>query len=133
MPWILYYHLAQLSTLLQMTVFNAVSRVPVSVAQCALNTFFALFAASFCAANVDSVDPGRLDQLERRLMEAEHEAEKAKLDERLEELRTACQQPQALMRDYKAQIEQLKRDVANAKDISDSLPDRGFRRIKLEP
>ncbi|KAH7979957.1 hypothetical protein HPB49_012193 [Dermacentor silvarum] len=84
-------------------------------------------------ANVDSVDPGRLDQLERRLMEAEREAEKAKLDERLEELRTARQQQQGWMHDYEAQIEQLKRDVANVKDISDSLPNRCFRRIKLEP
>ncbi|KAL1415178.1 hypothetical protein MTO96_029694 [Rhipicephalus appendiculatus] len=84
-------------------------------------------------ANVDSVDPGRLDQLERRLMEAEREAEAARLDERLEELRAARQQQQGWMHDYEAQIEQLKRDVANVKDISDSLPDRCFRRIKLEP
>ncbi|XP_077506239.1 laminin subunit gamma-1 isoform X2 [Amblyomma americanum] len=84
-------------------------------------------------ANVDNVDPRRLDQLEQRLMEAEGEAERARLDERLEELRGARQQQQGWMHDYEAQIEQLKRDVANVKDISDSLPDRCFRRIKLEP
>lgn len=85
------------------------------------------------AGSVEDVDPSRLDQLERRLQEAEKEAEKARLNERAAELEKAREQQLAWMRDYEDEINKLKRDVANVKEISDSLPEGCYRRIKLEP
>ncbi|CAN8019241.1 unnamed protein product, partial [Ixodes persulcatus] len=85
------------------------------------------------AANVDEVDPGRLDELERRLAEAERELERARLAERLAELQKAREQQVLWMRDYEDEINQLKKDVANVRLISEALPDKCYRRIRLEP
>ncbi|KAM7303910.1 laminin subunit gamma-1 isoform X2 [Ixodes scapularis] len=84
-------------------------------------------------ANVDEVDPGRLDELERRLAEAERELERARLAERLAELQKAREQQVLWMRDYEDEINQLKKDVANVRLISEALPDKCYRRIRLEP
>ncbi|XP_014670570.1 PREDICTED: laminin subunit gamma-1-like [Priapulus caudatus] len=83
--------------------------------------------------NLDSVDEVRLNELERDLEEAEKRLKDANLEERVQELRVANEQQSQWVKDYSADLEQLRRDVDNIEDIRDALPDGCFRTEVLEP
>ncbi|XP_064457402.1 laminin subunit gamma-1-like isoform X3 [Ornithodoros turicata] len=99
-------------------------------ARAALDTVNGIIAA---LENVDDVDTGDLNRLEERLRQAERDMAQARLDDRVAELQNAREMQLGWMRDYEDEINKLKKDVANVKDISESLPEGCFRRIRLEP
>lgn len=63
----------------------------------------------------------------------EEELAKAKLAERIESLRGIRNHQNSDMKRYKADIKQLESEVANIKQISNTLPDRCYKRQRLEP
>ncbi|GAB6031450.1 Laminin B (Domain IV) [Chamberlinius hualienensis] len=83
--------------------------------------------------NLTDVDKDQLDKLRRRLDKAEEQMNAADLDKRLAALRDERALQNQWVRDYTAEIERLKADVANVKTIADTLPDKCFRSVILEP
>lgn len=82
---------------------------------------------------MQDINPDLLTDLERRLEEAERELRAANLDERLTTLKGARETQKSWMRNYDAEIEQLKKDVANIQEIRHAIPEQCFRRVRLEP
>lgn len=82
---------------------------------------------------VQDIDADLLAELERRLTEAENELRQANLDKRLAGLRAARERQQHWLRNYEAEVDQLKKDVANVQEIRHAIPGRCFRRVRLEP
>ncbi|XP_063244920.1 laminin subunit gamma-1 isoform X2 [Bacillus rossius redtenbacheri] len=74
-----------------------------------------------------------LDDLERRLNEAEEELRKANLDERLQQLSEARIQQAQWMKSYEEELDRLRAEVDNIQAIHDSLPDGCWKRVVLEP
>ncbi|KAG1663944.1 Laminin subunit gamma-1 [Nymphon striatum] len=83
--------------------------------------------------NLDEIDTDQLDDLEKKLAQAETELEDANLDQHLTELQAAKNLQSQWIKDYTYDLEQLRNDVNNVQDIRDSLPNKCFKRIKLEP
>lgn len=81
----------------------------------------------------DGIDLALLDELERKLNQAEKDFSDANLDKHLEELQKGRMEQNIWMRDYTAEVEQLKKDVKNIEDIKNSLPNKCYRRVVLEP
>ncbi|XP_013774278.1 laminin subunit gamma-1-like [Limulus polyphemus] len=83
--------------------------------------------------DLDDIDLGLLEELEKRLAEAEEELKDPNLDKQMNELRKARNDQHRWMRDYEKEIEQLKKDVQNIKEIKDALPEECYKRVVLEP
>lgn len=83
--------------------------------------------------DVQDIDGDLLADLEKRLQEAEQELKNADLDNRLNILKAAREAQHGWVRNYDAEIERLKKDVANIQDIRYAIPDQCFRRVRLEP
>lgn len=82
---------------------------------------------------LDSVDGGQLRDLEDRLSQAEAELRMADLNNRTSSLKDAREFQTSLVNNYANEIEQLRRDVANIKAISEAIPKDCMRRMRLEP
>lgn len=82
---------------------------------------------------LDSVDSGQLINLEQRLSEVEIELRTADLNNRTSLLKDAREFQTSLVNNYANEIEQLRRDVANIKAISEAIPKDCMRRMRLEP
>lgn len=83
--------------------------------------------------DVQDIDGNLLNDLEKRLEQAEQELRNANLDNRLATLKTARDQQQMWMRNYELDIDRLKKDVANVNEIRLAIPDQCYRRVRLEP
>ncbi|XP_064648977.1 laminin subunit gamma-1-like isoform X2 [Lineus longissimus] len=83
-------------------------------------------------AKIDMVDMNRLEYLEGLLAKAEEDLEKAKLDERYNDMLRARTQQTRWVKDYTDELIQLRRDVDNIMEIRDKLPDGCFKQIKIE-
>lgn len=84
------------------------------------------------ADEVHDIDANQLAELERKLSESESELSTANLDQRLSVLKSARESQQTWLRNFDAEIDQLKRDVSNIIDISYAIPTKCFRRVRLE-
>lgn len=82
---------------------------------------------------LDSVDGGNMKELEVKLREAEKELLTADLNNRTEELRKSRDDLSGMLTNYREELEQLRADVANIKDIAYAIPTECLRRSKLEP
>lgn len=71
--------------------------------------------------------------LDKKLNTTEAELERAKLNDRIDSLRTLRNQQNSDMKAYKSEISQLEKEVANIKQISSALPNGCFKRTRLEP
>lgn len=63
----------------------------------------------------------------------EEELSKAKLGERIESLRGIRNHQNSHIKRYKIDIDFLEKEVANIRQISKALPDRCYKRQRLEP
>jgi len=83
--------------------------------------------------HLEDVDAGLLEELERRLLAAEQEMREADLDNQTALLKEARDAQAQLMHDYENEIDRLIKDVANIRQISETIPQQCYRRIRLEP
>ncbi|RWS10044.1 laminin subunit gamma-1-like protein [Dinothrombium tinctorium] len=83
--------------------------------------------------NLDDIDSSVLDDLEKRLNEAENELREADLDRRIEILKREQAKQTQRMRNYDDEIARLRLDVANIKEIREAIPNACFKRNTLEP
>ncbi|XP_067121237.1 laminin subunit gamma-1 [Centruroides vittatus] len=79
------------------------------------------------------IDLSLLDELERKLNQAERDFSDANLDKRIDELLEGRRLQNHWIRDYKLEVDQLMKDVKNIEDIKNSLPNKCYRRVVLEP
>ncbi|KAI1289518.1 Laminin subunit gamma-1 [Halotydeus destructor] len=96
----------------------------------ALGTIKSIMAA---LDDVQDIDPRILDDLERKLEQAEQELRNANLDSRLATLKTARDQQKGWMNNYDEEITKLQKDVDNILEIKNAIPQRCYRRVRLEP
>jgi len=82
---------------------------------------------------LDDVDSSVLDELEKRLNEAEEQMKNANLDNKTQALTEARSGQAKLMHDYAKELDKLTKDVVNIKQISETIPEQCYRRMSLEP
>lgn len=79
------------------------------------------------------LDEYSLNELERRLEEAEEEVRRASLDDRMQVLKDEKLQQSQLVTNYQDEVEKLREEVFNIEKIANSLPEGCFKREqKLE-
>ncbi|KAL1456196.1 hypothetical protein WDU94_000943, partial [Cyamophila willieti] len=78
------------------------------------------------------IDDNTLTSLEERLRVAENEFYNANLDIQLETLSQARIQQAQLVKNYQEELNRLQGDVKNLESIRDSLPQKCFKRTKIE-
>ncbi|RWS28921.1 laminin subunit gamma-1-like protein [Leptotrombidium deliense] len=83
--------------------------------------------------SLDDIDMRQLDELERKLKQAEEEYLKANLQNRTDELKSEKEKQSEKMRNYDEEIARLTQDVANIKEISEAIPRECHKSPKLEP
>ncbi|XP_018318768.1 laminin subunit gamma-1 isoform X2 [Agrilus planipennis] len=83
--------------------------------------------------NLPQLDDSDLQRLEEELIKAEQRVQEANLDKILEDLRVEHKKQNALVDAYKDEIERLRKEVENVREISEALPDKCFKRVELEP
>ena len=89
---------------------------------------------SYClAANLDSIDIDKLDELEQNLDDAEQQLLAADIEQRYNDLLASRNQHMTWVVDYSSDLQQLQKDVVNVKDINDTIPRKCYKRITLEP
>lgn len=71
--------------------------------------------------------------LDKKLNMTEEELSKAKLGDRIESLRGIRNHQNSDIKRYKADINLLESEVTNVKQISQALPERCYKRQRLEP
>ena len=91
------------------------------------------FLFNITTDDVHDIDANHLAELERKLIESENELKAANLDVRLSTLQTARDSQKNWLRNFESEIEQLKKDVANINQIRHAIPEKCFRRVRLEP
>lgn len=97
-----------------------------------MKIFFPLLLYTYID-DVHDIDADHLAELEKKLTDSENELRAANLDSRLSILTKARESQQNWIRNFDAEIEQLKKDVANIQEIRHAIPERCFRRLRLEP
>ena len=83
--------------------------------------------------NLQQIDPSLLEELFQLLAKAEGEYREADLDNRTNALNDAKEQQRIWIIDYERLIARLQADVANVDKIRQAIPDKCFRRLRLEP
>jgi coxsackievirus/adenovirus receptor len=83
--------------------------------------------------NMRDISNADLDELDKKLNNTEEELNKAKLADRIEELRIIRNHQNSDIKKYRAEISLLEQEVKNIKEISSALPDGCFKRTRLEP
>lgn len=83
--------------------------------------------------SIGGIDVNKLAQLEDELEKLKQKLQESDLGRLINELLEQKEIQLKLMQEYQDLIEWLKKEVANIKDIRDSLPDKCFRRLRLEP
>ena len=84
-------------------------------------------------ATVEEPEPGILDDLERRLDEAERKYQEAGIEARLVELFSQRQEQQEVLEEYREEMSVLISEYQSLEEISRSLPDQCWNKIRLEP
>ncbi|KAF2893290.1 hypothetical protein ILUMI_12883, partial [Ignelater luminosus] len=74
-----------------------------------------------------------LNRLEEELVKAEQKVANANLDILIEQLQKEHKEQNVLVDAYNVEIEWLKKEVANIREIANALPDGCFKRVQLEP
>ncbi|XP_015786767.1 laminin subunit gamma-1-like [Tetranychus urticae] len=82
---------------------------------------------------LDSVDGGNMQDLELKLREAEKELLASDLNNRTDELRKSRDDLSGMLTNYREELELLRVDVLNIRDIAYTIPSECLRRSKLEP
>ncbi|KAF5279078.1 hypothetical protein FQA39_LY05756 [Lamprigera yunnana] len=72
------------------------------------------------------LDDGELNRLEEELMKAERKVHEANLDTMIEKLQKEHKEQNQLVEYYTAEVEWLKKEVANVREIANALPDGCF-------
>lgn len=83
--------------------------------------------------NLRDIDVDDLNRLEEKLIMAEEELKRVKLDDRLETLNELKNHQNQMIKSYNKEISQLEADVNNIRAIADALPTGCFKRTRLEP
>lgn len=83
--------------------------------------------------NIQQIDPSLLEELFQLLAKAEQEYKEADLDNRTNILNDAKEQQRIWIIDYERLIAKLQTDVNNIDKIRQAIPDKCFRRLRLEP
>ena len=84
-------------------------------------------------ATVEEPEPGILDDLERRLDDAERKYQEAGIEVRLEQLFAERQRQNEVLMEYREEMEVLISEYQSLEEISRSLPDQCWNKIRLEP
>uniref|UniRef100_T1IVA6 Laminin subunit gamma-1 n=1 Tax=Strigamia maritima TaxID=126957 RepID=T1IVA6_STRMM len=84
-------------------------------------------------AKADDIDTNQLNELERKLKAAEMELETSGIEQRMKELEEAKLLQAKWVRDYEEEVKKLRIEVKNIQTISESLPDKCYKRVQLEP
>ncbi|XP_043231746.1 laminin subunit gamma-1-like [Amphibalanus amphitrite] len=84
-------------------------------------------------ASAGDLDLAALEQLERRLAAAEAQLNEAELLTKMEEFRRHRIQQDRMVKDYEKELEFLRQEVYNVRDIAEALPTGCYNRITLEP
>ena len=90
-----------------------------------------VFCSCFAASLFD-LDTEELDRLEVELAAAEQELQQADLEEQFTKLTTTNNQVKKWVADYRLDISDLEADVANVREIMESLPTGCFKNIEIE-
>ena len=84
-------------------------------------------------AVVEEPEPGILEDLERRLDAAEKKYENAGIEARLASLHEERQRQMKLLTEYREEVEVLTNEFSSLEEISKSLPNQCWNKIRLEP
>ena len=84
-------------------------------------------------AIVEEPEPGILEDLERRLDAAEKKYENAGIEARLASLHEERQRQMKLLIEYREEVEVLTSEFSSLEEISNSLPNQCWNKIRLEP
>ena len=84
-------------------------------------------------AVVEEPEPGILEDLERRLDAAEKKYQEAGIEARLESLYEERQRQASLLEEYREDMEVLTTEFSSLEEISRSLPNQCWNKIRLEP
>merc|ERR1719410_1171285 len=84
-------------------------------------------------AVVEEPEPGILEDLERRLDAAEKKYQEAGIEARLESLYEERQRQASLLEEYRKEMEVLTTEFSSLEEISRSLPNQCWNKIRLEP
>lgn len=71
--------------------------------------------------------------LDKKLNNTEEELSKAKLADRIDDLRNIRNRQNSDIKKYRAEISLLEKEVENIREISSALPSGCFKRTRLEP
>ncbi|XP_022670276.1 laminin subunit gamma-1-like isoform X2 [Varroa destructor] len=82
--------------------------------------------------SIDSYDENRLRELERKLTKLEEDYARGQIAERTKKLLQEKERQNKLMKGYVDDMEALKADVANIRDIRETLPDGCFNPLMIE-
>ena len=84
-------------------------------------------------SSVEEPEPGLLDDLERKLDAAEKQYQEAGIELRVRELYEERQRQTSLLVQYREEMEILTSEYHSLEEISRSLPDQCWNKIRLEP
>ena len=84
-------------------------------------------------SSVEEPEPGLLEDLERKLDAAEKQYQEAGIELRLTELYEERQRQTSLLVEYRQEMEILTSEFHSLEEISRSLPDQCWNKIRLEP
>ncbi|KAK5642602.1 hypothetical protein RI129_008769 [Pyrocoelia pectoralis] len=79
------------------------------------------------------LDDAELNRLEEELVRAERKVQEANLDVLVERLQREHKEQNSLVEAYTVEVEFLRNEVANIREIANALPDGCFKRVQLEP
>lgn len=83
--------------------------------------------------DLPDINDEQLNLLEEELFKAENRVREAELDKILEDLRREQKEQNSLVETYNVEIERLRAEVENVRDIANALPPGCFNRVELEP
>ncbi|ENN75571.1 hypothetical protein YQE_07914, partial [Dendroctonus ponderosae] len=83
--------------------------------------------------NTPDIDDETLDRLDLEIKTIERQINETKLEEELEKLEKQHKDQNVLIDDYKLKIAEMQDQVKNIMDIVNSLDDRCFKNVQLEP
>jgi len=84
-------------------------------------------------ATVEEPEPGILDDLERRLDEAERKYQEAGIEARLFELYSERKRQNEALLEFRQEMLIMTNEFSSLRDITESLPDQCWNKIRLEP
>ncbi|GLH05167.1 Netrin-A [Gryllus bimaculatus] len=83
--------------------------------------------------DMKEIDVATLDDLERRLEDVEMEYKDANIDFHMSSLSSERNAQNQHIKNYEEELYKLQLEVDNVREISESLPDNCWKRLKLEP